>query len=264
MNERRWVLSLAVVAFAAGCGTTDLENDGDPPELPLEESMIFDTGTFPSANTASAASVARQSPSGTHHTAAAVGVVGINLTVLAITSVPRLTWAALVRRQPVLEDGQWHWRGSTEILGVTYSGDLAGYTDQGDVVAEVRISSPQVSDFLWYDGRAPIGGTSGQWRVYDAAAPGAQTVVSTIDWSHPESDEWTLDFSALAGDNPGDGLSYAVDGDARSVTWFDASEDETYGIRWDAVTGAGSITAAGYNGGVRSCWDSSLQNTACP
>ena len=264
MKTRPWVLSLTLIAVAGACGPTEPEDLGDPPELPLEGSMIFDTETFPSANGLAGAAVAPQSASGSNHTAAAISVVGINLVVLAVTSVPRLTWAARASRQPTFEDGQWHWRGSTNILGVTYSGDLAGYTDQGDVVAEVRISSPEVSDFLWYDGRAPIGGTSGQWRVYDAGQPGLQRMVSTIDWTHPTSDEWTLTFTALAGNNPGDELSYVVDGDARSVTWFDASEDMTYGVEWDAVTREGSITAAGYNGGATSCWDGDLQNVACP
>ena len=263
MKTNRWVLSFAAAAMLAACGTTDLENAGDPPELPLEESMIFDTETFPSAGGGQASGVQRQVQSGSHHTAAALGVVGINLAVLAVTSVPRLTWAALATRQPTFEDGQWHWRGSTSILGVQYSGDLTGYTDDGDVVAEVRITSPAVSDFLWYDGRAPIGGNSGQWRVFDASQPSTPSVVATIDWSRPVSDEWNLTFTALAGNNPGDELAYDVDGDMRSVTWYDASEDMTYGIRWDAVTREGSITAAGYNGGQMSCWDGDLMNVAC-
>ena len=265
MRNKQWLLTCLMAAVLTGCESTGPEDTGDPPELPLQESMIFDTETFPSAAPqASPTTIARQVASGSHHTAAAIGVVGINIAVLVVTSIPRLTWAALASRQPTFEDGQWHWRGTTDILGITYSGDLTGYTGDGDVVAEVRITSPAVSDFLWYDGRAPIGGTSGQWRVYDANQPTTQSLLSTIDWAHPESDIWNLTFTSVGGANPGDNLTYTVDGDARTVSWFDASEDATYGITWDAVTGVGSITAAAYNGGMMSCWDGDLQNVTCP
>lgn len=262
MKQLRWMATLVVVAVAAGCDGTGLDS-GDPPVLPMEESLVIDTETFPSSGGA-AAGVARQVASGSHHTAATVGVVGINLAVLAITSIPRLTWAALVSRQPTFEDGRWHWRATTNIVGVNYSGHLTGYADDGDVVAEVRVTTPQLTDFLWYDGRAPIGGTTGQWRFYDAGQPASSVVVSTIDWSHPAEDTWTLTFTAVGGQNPGDNLSYMVDGDLRSVTWYDASGDETYGIGWNAVTSVGYIQTANYNGGVRGCWDGNLQNVTCP
>jgi hypothetical protein len=264
MQTRRLYLALGIGLILGGCESTGPGDNGQPPVLPLEESMVFDTESFPSAQPAAVDGIGLQVAPGLNHTAAALGVIGINLAVVTITAVPRLTWAALASRPAVFEDGQWHWRGSTTVFGVNYSGDLAGYLDAGDVVAEVRITSPGVSDFLWYDGRAPIGGNSGQWRIYDANQPSSQVVVGTIDWAHPGADVWTLTFTAVAGANPGDNLVYTVDGDARSVTWLDASEAKTYGISWDAITGEGSIMAAFYNGGVKACWDAALQDVACP
>lgn len=262
--NRLWV-TFGVGMLLTACNSTGPADPGDAPELPLEEALAFDIETFPPVSSSvTAPGAPARVPSGTHHTVAALTVLGINVAVVTVTAVPRLTWAALATRQPTFEDGRWHWRGSTSILGVTYSGDLSAFTEQGDVVAEVRISSPVVSNFLWYDLHAPIGGTSGQWRVYDANQPSTPTVVGTIDWTHPAADEWNLTFTTVGGANAGDNLMYAVDGDDRTVSWYDASAATTHGIGWDAVTHAGYIQAAAYNGGVRSCWDTNLQNVTCP
>lgn len=264
MPIRRWSALIVSVALVAACGTTE-PDPGEPPALPLEESMAFDLETFPSGASAVDGPSAIAAQSGvSHHTVAALTVVAINAAVLVVTSVPRLTWAALASRQPTFEDdGRWHWRASTSILGVTYSGDLAGYIADGEVHAEVRITSPEVSDFLWYEGIAPVGGTSGEWLVYDHRTPTTQTLLSRVDWAHPGTDEWTLTFTAVGGANPGDSLTYDVEGDLRSVTWYDASEDESYGIVWNAVTREGSITAANYNNGQTACWDGDLQDVPC-
>lgn len=266
MNAKHLYVTLAAGVLLAGCGSsTDLGDPGNPPELPLEESLSIDLETFPEASTATAAAAAPERvATNSNWTAAALGVTGINLAVITLTSVPRLTWAALAAQQPTYQDGEWHWRGSTSILGVTYSGDLAAFTQDGEVVAEVRVSSPAVTDFLWYDLHAPIGGNSGQWRIYDVDQPSTPTVIGTIDWTHPASDQWTLTFTAVGGDSAGDNLSYVVDGSSRTVSWYDASQDVTYGIGWDALTHEGYIQAAAYNNGVKSCWDANLQDTACP
>ena len=68
----------------------------------------------------------------------------------------------------------------------------------------------------------------------------------------------------VAGENPGDELAYLVDGTTRQISWYDASEDETAVIEWDALTRVGSIMVPGYNSGALSCWDGGLQNVACP
>lgn len=266
MNAKHLCATLAAGLLLTACNdSTGPADAGNPPDLPLEESLSFDLETFPAAGgTPSAEAAPSRVAPGANYTVAALGVAGINIAVITVTAVPRLTWAALASQQPTFEDGQWHWRASADILGVTYSGDLAAYTDQGDLVAEVRVSSPAVTDFLWYDLHAPIGGHSGQWRIYDADQPTTPTVVGTIDWSHPATGTWNLTFTAVGGENPGDNLSYMVDGNARTVSWYDASEDMTYGIAWDAATHEGYIMAAGYNGGVKSCWDADLQDAACP
>jgi len=265
MRRMRWLNAMVIGLLLVGCGTTEPEDPGDPPVLPLLESLVFDTETFPSSSGAAAPRApARQSPGGTHHTAAAWRVLAINVGVALHLAVPVGTWGALVSERPTFENGQWHWTASRDVLGVPYTGDLTAYEDAGDVVAEVRISSPAVQDFLWYRGRARSGGATGQWEIFDANVPSTPTVVATIDWSHPSSDVWTLTFTAVGGPNPGDQLTYEVDGTHREISWYDASEDVTAVIEWNALTRDGSIMVPGYNNGAQACWDGTLQNVACP
>jgi hypothetical protein len=84
-----------------------------------------------------------------------------------------------------------------------------------------------------------------------------------IEWSHPGTAVWTVSFIAMDGPNEGDELTYDVNGAARSVSFTDASEATTALIEWNATTHVGSITAPGFNGGVKACWDATLANTTC-
>jgi hypothetical protein len=87
--------------------------------------------------------------------------------------------------------------------------------------------------------------------------------VGAIEWEHPGTLVWTVSFVALAGPSVGDELTYEVNGAARAVSFSDASEGTMVEIEWDANTHAGSITAPGFNGGVKACWDTTLANTVC-
>jgi hypothetical protein len=196
--------------------------------------------------------------------AAAASVAVANLAVVIHTAIPLATWRAAVAQQPVLEDGRWHWRFTTQEGGETYAGDLTGYIEDGDLTAEMRISASALglTDFLWYVGTAPVGGTTGTWEFYDPQSP--STVVGAIDWSHPGTLVWTVSFHAMAGPDAGDQLTYEVNGAARSVTFYDASAGTTVDIDWNAITHVGSIVAPNFNGGLKACWDAALANATCP
>lgn len=253
---------LVVGALTAACTDATGVANGTPPTLPDVESMEFDIDFFQSGP--GPAAVGPLAVAGLNWTAAALSVAAANLAVVIHTVVPVATWRAARLQTPVFEDGQWHWRFSTSEGGQTYAGDLAGYGQGGDVIFEMRVSASalQLQDFLWYTGTVPVSGGSGEWEFYDPQMPG--TVVGRIDWSHPSAGVWTLVFSAVAGDDVGDELAYAVDGTSRSVTFLDASEGVTAEIAWDAVTHEGYIMAPNFNGGLKSCWDGTLANTPCP
>lgn len=260
MSKQRWLCVIAIGALSACADATGIEQ-GEPPELPPVESLTFDMAFFDGGGAPQA--MARQAQPGLNWAAAALGVAAANLSVVVHLAVPVATWHAARLETPVLEDGRWHWRFDVAQGGQTYGGDLAGYGDGSDVVFEMRVSSSvlQLDDFLWYTGRAAIGGTGGEWVFHDPDDGGA--VAGRIDWTHPDDDVWTLAFTAVTGDHAGDALVYAVDGSSRTVTFTDASEAETAEVGWDEETREGYVIAPGYNGGVKSCWDGTLANAPC-
>lgn len=262
MRSFRWTSTLAVCVLFAACGdATGPENEGDPPVLPEVESLLFDLDFFSGAPAAT--EIAQQVGPGLNWAAAALSVGVANLAVVIHMAVPVATWRAATLRAPVFEDGRWHWRFSVSEGNQTYSSDLAGFVQDGDRVFEMRISSSALGldDFLWYTGRAPIGGTSGAWQFFDPSSE--STVSGRIEWSHPAADEWTLTFFAESGTNAGDSLMYVVAGTTRTVTYTDVSASETVEVRWDQQTSEGYIIAPNYNGGMMACWDGALMNVAC-
>jgi hypothetical protein len=254
---------VALVGLVAACDnpTTPTEN---APELPPVETMTFDLDFFTQGAAASTpAGPAKQAGAGLNWGAGALTVGVANLSVVVHLAVPVATWRAAASHAPVFEGGAWHWTYSVSQGGQTVSSDLAGYRDGGDRVFEMEISSSalQLNDFLWYRGRAPIGGTNGTWEFFDPQAP--STVAGRIDWTHPAPDRWILTFRAVSGATAGDELEYETDGADRFVTFYDESEDRSYQVHWNALTNEGYILSPGYNGGAMACWDGTLQNTPC-
>ncbi len=262
MRTIRILASTALLALVvAACSeATDV---GTPPALPQAESMEFDFGFFDSSPAAVAASDPSRAAEANWF-AAAAGVAVANLAVVIHTAIPVATWRAALAQQPTFEDGRWHWRFSTTENAQTYSGHLTGYVEEGDLIAEMRISATSLGldDVLWYVGTAPVGGTTGTWEFYDPQSP--STLVGMIDWAHPGTLAWTVSFMAMSGPDVGDELTYDVNGAARSVSFADASAATTVLIEWNATTNAGSVTAPSFNGGVRACWGATLANVTCP
>lgn len=262
MKRFRWTSLLAMGVLFAACGdTTGPDGAGDPPVLPEVESLLFDLDFF--SGSAAPAGPARQAGPGSNWAAGALSVGVANLAVVIHMAVPVATWRAATLRVPVFEDGQWHWRFSVSEGNQTYSADLAGFEQDGDRVFEMRVGSSALGldDFLWYTGRAPIGGTQGEWQFFDPDDP--SSVRGRIEWSHPEADKWTLTFFGESGPGAGDTLMYVVDGPGRTVTFMDASASETVEVHWDHQTATGYIIAPNYNGGVMACWGAALQNVDC-
>ena len=54
-----------------------------------------------------------------------------------------------------------------------------------------------------------------------------------------------------------------MSGSDRSVSYFDASTGQAVEIGWDAITKAGWLIAPGFNGGLKACWDATLNDVAC-
>jgi hypothetical protein len=260
----RWVGVLALVpVLLSACKDSAEPDAGTPPDLPPVASMQMDLSFFSQPG---GSPVVQSSMVGMNWTAAALRVGVANLAVSLVLAVPVATWAAAGSQTPTVEDGKWQWRFSAQEGGVTYGSHVTGWLDGSESVWEMRITNSALGldEFLWYDGRAALAGTSGYWSFHDPAA-GSGTEAGRIDWTHASGSEWQVAFTNTNGASPdlGDTLTYDASGTARSVTFVDVSTGQTTQVSWDSVTKAGWLIAPGYNNGLKACWDSALNDTSC-
>jgi len=262
-HRARRIGAFALVAlFLSACKDSAEPDAGTPPDLPLLASMQVDLSFFsqPGANPRVASSMV-----GLNWTAAALRVGAANLAVSLVLAVPVATWAAAGSQTPTVESGKWHWRFSAQQGGMTYGSHVTGYLDGSESVWEMRITNSALGldEFLWYDGRAALAGTSGHWSFHNPAGGSAE--VGRIDWTHASDTDWRLVFTNTNGASPdhGDILTYESSGTARSVTFVDVSTGQTTEVSWDSVAKAGWLIAPGFNGGAKACWDGALNDTSC-
>lgn len=262
-----------LIAFlaAAACESSPSEPGPDEaPDLPPLASMQADVSIFNAANQAAAIDASASSSVGIHFvTAAATVTLARAATVIAMT-LPVAVFAAAASNTPVYDSGDdaFHWRYMVAAGGITFEADLSGYAMGVQSIWAMRVSrtgSSPLDDFLWYDGRANLDGTGGEWHVYDASAPSSGTEILEIDWTHPNETSWSLTFTNVnpSAEQVGDQLVYEVDGELKTVRYLDASALAQIEIQWSTATGAGYIEAPNYNNGARACWDTNFDNAAC-
>ena len=207
---------------------------------------------------------------GTNFQAAAFSVTVANAVTTLVMAVPVATFAAAASQTPVFEDDAFHWRYSAVVNGQSFEADLSGRGSGTNSLWEMRISAtganPPLNDFLYYSGTAALSGEEGTWHVFDAGQPTANRELLRIDWTHTSATSWRVEFNNVTPGTPdnGDRLTYDVSGDARSVSFLDASAATTTVVDWNAATYTGSIRAPSFNNGVKACWGAQLQNVPCP
>ena len=264
---RSMTLALTVpLGILAACNNSSESNPAEAPTLPSANSMRADFSLFdqaPVSNTAAA------TIGGSNFLAAAFSVTVANAVTTLVMAVPVATFAAATSQDPVFEDGAFHWRYSTVVNGQPFAANLSAQGSGSNSLWEMRISAsgtnPPLDDFVYYSGSAALSGESGTWHIFDAGQPSANRELLRIDWTHANATNWSVVFNNVTTGTPdnGDRLTYDVNGDARSVTFLDASAATTTTVEWNAATHIGSIRAPGFNAGMKACWDAQLQNANC-
>jgi hypothetical protein len=260
------LLAAGSALLSAACSDSSAPGNGQSPALPSVNSMKADLSLFDQAG----ASNANAAVVGSNFFAAALAVSVANAATTLVMAVPVATFAAAASQTPVFEDGAFHWRYSTTVNGQAFQADLSGEGSGTQSLWAMHITAsgtvPPLDDFLYYDGTAQLSGESGTWHIYDASQPSANRELLRIDWTHTGTTAWHVAFTNVTQGSPdiGDQLAYDVNGEARSVSFRDASAVTTTEVLWNASTHAGSIVAPSFNGGVKACWDTQFQNVACP
>ncbi len=273
------IIALGVMLiFLIGLTTCDKEptepNKTAAPELPPAQSMQIDLSYF---KMNPERSLQKSATSKWNFLAAVATVSYINTTVIVASIAPSLVFAAAISQQPKLQDdGKFHWiySKSDTILGrvITFEVDLVGWIDETDQQSEweVYVSSnnhiPQLHHFLWYQGRSEIGNKTGWWLFHDDKSPDSLIDVLKVEWDlSDENDEELIFTNAEELSNEyGDYLKYGIEFSDRFLIFFDASENKTNTIYWNAETGAGFIEWQNYHNGAKSYWDENHNDISGP
>jgi len=266
-NRMKPLLSLLLIfsiLSLTNCSKNPAEPQEQPeqPQLPPESSMKLDLSFFETSSNSGLAKATTFTKK--NWTNAALRVFVINTTVLVGTAVPVALFVKAASQKPEWnsDDAKFHWIYSLTHASIQFEADLAGWIDVDDksVVWEMYVSSnthvPELVKFLFYEGHCKVTNNEGYWILYHDKYPEIKKEWYRIDWTN-DGDKQTLTFrNILVGSEyENDELNYLVNGSERKITLYDASQNQTTEIYWDAVTGAGYLWAPDYNNGEKAYWD---------
>jgi len=273
------ITALAVMLiFLIGLTTCDKEPTEPEkliaPELPSVQSMKIDASFF---NPGSNLSLNKTAISKWNFINAASRVAIINTVVLAASVAPATVFGVAIKQTPQLKaDGKFHWiyTAIDTVFGkeIVFEVDLVGWVDEAEQesVWEVYVTStnhsPQLNKFLWYQGRSGIDNKKGWWLFHDVKSPDVLVDVLKAEWDFVDENDKELIFTNVkaASNEFGDYVKYGSEYSDRFVIYFDASENRTNTIYWNAETDAGFIEWHNYNNGVKSFWDENRNDISGP
>lgn len=247
------ILIVAHLYLIMACEKNPTESEQKQvPSLPPVSSMQIDLSLFVGKSLAKNNNFSQY-----HFTTAVVTATIVNTWVVISLAAPVYIFGRALHEKPELQsDGKFHWM----YTAIPYSVDLAGWIDvpNKQSVWEMYVTQGQNFDhFMWYNGHCNLDATAGDWTFYDETKPDSSINKVRIDWINNSELDRVLTFTNVlpGGQYENDQLKYTVDGNNRSIEFYDASEGTTVTIFWDAVTTAGYIQAPNYNNGEKAYWD---------
>jgi len=166
-------------------------------------------------------------------------------------------------------DGSYLWTYIfVEDGGTEYSVFLFGTPMLDRVVWRMEVSSNSAAQpldhFVWFDGESMNDESGGFWQFYEPVDQTNGVASARIDWAETAVESsLRIEVNGVGHEDEGDYLEFRETATAGSIEHLDASTAELSRIDW-SVDGSGSITAPDYNGGMKSCWDTSQKDTTCP
>ena len=233
-------------------------NEENPPQLPPVESLEVDLGILLSQPKA-----VQQSDSAFFRAYFTASILG---GFLQLNALPVQILAGATENTPQYNgDGEWEWTYSASGPNGSFSVSLFATLQVDHVSWDFYISAANsqqnFDDVLLLTGTSALDGSEGTWNIYN---PGTGNVITSSEWEVGDSSaSVTMSVYEDGLNIPVAVISYSQVGITKRVT-FENNEDNTLiTIEWNTETKAGYIEAPDFNGGVRACWDSSFQDTAC-
>lgn len=191
--------------------------------------------------------------------AGVAAVVAVDVTTALVVATPAIAVGIAAEGQITQTSfNVWEAENSIDLLGTPVTTHLTVAWVGVGWVSEMRITTDQVSDQLWFNGFVSADGQLGWWDFYENGT----TKAGAVEWLSDGVDG-EFGYGALTGEYAGDVVLYSSIDGVGSVNVYDASLDE---LVWVSVNPdeSGSVRLVDYNGGLEACWDADHQDVACP
>ncbi|MDZ4699806.1 MAG: hypothetical protein SH809_08890 [Rhodothermales bacterium] len=258
-----YFLIALIVVTSAGCDSNK-DEAGDAPDLFPAEAFTMQTDLFNQ-------NLAPKQAVGINFAAAALRVWPVSLALGANLIIPSALTTSALQAEAVSEDDSWVWAATAVANGVSTAYSLIGTRhDEGTdwsmrITVQGGMGGETLDDFELFTGRTTDDGASGNWSLF-YPIDGVSTNVLSAEYAIVSETEKTITYTipVTAEDNAGDTIEYAEIDSLRTFDWLQAAASIQHFVTWSASDSTGSITASNFRSGVKSCWDSLLNDTPCP
>jgi hypothetical protein len=263
------LIYILTASFFAGCKKKD---NGDPPVLPPQESMIIDFSNFSSAKK-SADLISDQKGTENSNWEFAATVAGVwKLLITTTLVIPVTAFKLAFDQNPVfLSDKTWQWSYNVSVASAVYKARLTGQIGTSEVVWKMYISKEGTggfTEFLWFEGTSDIDGMSGQWILNQSFQ--AQGALLKIDWTKTVSSIGKVKYTYVKNDSFNTsyveyGLTSNTLNGYYTIHYFNSLKFSDVNVEWNTTVRNGRVKCLDYLGDDKwYCWDANKINITCP
>jgi hypothetical protein len=270
------ILTITLTFLLTGALMTSCKKDpGEPPAVPLSETMAVDFSNFESGKKGE---ISISVPKGTQNSnwEFAAGVAMIWKSIIYTTlGIPVASFELAASQDPAyIENQTWEWKYTAVVLGKTYNARLTGQIAATNVVWKMYITldgTNGYTNFLWFEGTSEFDGNSGQWILYQS--PQNPDSILKIDWTRNGENIGTVKCTYIkTGDQFKDSyIEYGLTSNTLNayytIHYYSSAYQQFYdlNVEWSTSQYNGRVKCPGYFGNSDwYCWDSNFLNVTCP
>jgi hypothetical protein len=264
-----------ILVLSAGFFTSCKEKDnGTAPVLPPQESFTIDFNNFVSLKKSLEITTDQKGINNTNWEYAALVVRDWRLITASTLAVPISAFKLALDNEPVfLSDNTWQWSYSVSPADITYKARLTGQIVSNDILWKMYISREGTggfSEFIWFEGKSNLDGTSGQWTLNQSSQ--APEPVLQIEWTRVGLTVPYIKYTFVKNLDPFKtstiefGLRETALNAYFSVHYYTGTKFSDVNIEWNTTTKNGRVKSSDYLNGIWFCWNEQKENNLvnCP
>jgi hypothetical protein len=267
------LFSLTLILFLSAALTVSCKkNNGEPPVLPVQETMIIDFSNFTTPKK-SADLYSGQKGTENSNWEFTAGVVTVwRLLINTTLIVPVTSFKLAADQSPVfLSEKTWQWSYNFSVAGVAYKARLTGQISPGDVLWKMYITREGTggfAEFAWFEGTSKPDGTGGQW-IFKGSSLSSEAILQ-IDWTKNSTSIGRVKYKFVKEDTYKNnyieyGLTTGTLNAYYTIQYFNGVKLSDVFVEWNSTTHNGRVKCLEYLSDNRwYCWNEQKINITCP